>query len=282
MCGVFGYVNYGASLCGEQLKTLYLSFAKSCSVRGSHAAGLAYIAENKLHIKKKATNLLDADFYFPPDASTIAAHCRLSLKSDYYDNENNHPFEGHTQNGVRYAMEHNGILAELSRLRKLYGIKRPHTDVDSYFIAQLLDTKQALTLTSLKEVCESLRGSFSFVVLDENNNLYICRGDVPIYLVHFRRYGIYIYASTRDIFESGLSETSLWHEYKSTNLEASGSAITIVPLSKGSILRISSGSVPERTEFLFDETYAIHHNWYMHEITETAELSAQLENLNNE
>ncbi|MDR3238585.1 MAG: hypothetical protein LBT44_00620 [Clostridiales bacterium] len=282
MCGIFGFVNYGDSLSGVQTKALYTTLAKSCIVRGAHAAGIAYVRSGTLHMQKEASDLLSADFDFPHNTMTLAAHCRLSLKKDYINNKNNHPFEGRTLDGAKYAIEHNGILAGLRELRKLHGIEKPDIGTDSYFIAQLLDTKPTLTTETLKEVCEALRGSFSFVILDEKNDLYICRGDVPIYLVHFKRRRLYLYASTRDIFESAAAETDLWYEYKSSNLEVAASTVNIVPLCKGDILRLSPKGETAWASFSFHEASAIHHNWYMHEITETEALKAQLENLNNE
>jgi len=282
MCGVFGFVNYGGNLTDEKIKTLYMTLAKSCIVRGSHASGIAYVADGTLYTRKDTVNLVDAGFDFPCGIITLTAHCRLSLKKDYTDNKNNHPFDGRTLDGARYALEHNGILTNLRELRTTHGIEKPDISTDSYFIAQLLDIKPALTAGTLKEVCETLRGSFSFIVLDEKNDLYICRGDVPVYLVHFKRQGLYLYTSTRDLFENALSETDLWYEYKSSNLEAAFSPVNIVPLCKGDILKISPNGETQRANFLFHEDSAICHNWYMHEITETEELKTQLENLNNE
>ncbi|MDR3288716.1 MAG: hypothetical protein LBT22_04750 [Peptococcaceae bacterium] len=278
---MFGYVNYGNGLNVRQIAAIYTSFSKACITRGAHACGIAYVANNELMVKKKSVDLVRAEFSYPWDVKILTAHCRLSLQKDYWENKNNHPFRGQTLDGSAYTLGHNGILRDLRTIRQALQLSETDIRTDSYLIAQILATKPRLDCQTLKEVCETLHGSFSFTVLDERNNLYLCRGDVPVYLVHFQKLKLYVYLSTRDLFEQAVKSTDLWHAYRTSNLEAATAAVNIVPLRKGGIVCISSAGELSSASFTFQEDLAISHNWYMHEITETEELKKQLEQLNN-
>jgi glucosamine 6-phosphate synthetase-like amidotransferase/phosphosugar isomerase protein len=282
MCGIFGYLNYGNTLSEAQAAEIYAAFANVCIVRGSHAAGIAYVAAGKLQIKKDRSDLVKAGFTYPLHANVLNAHCRLSIQNNYFCNENNHPFCGQTLDGTKYAVEHNGILMNLRSLRQQFHLPTTNINTDSYFIVQLLDTKQKLNNQALKEVCETLQGSFVFTVLDDKGNFYLCRGDVPVYVIHFKKWKLYVYISTRDLFEQAVSLTFLRDSYKTSNLESSKSNVNLVPVHKGHILRIAPDGEVTRELFIFQDNKAICHNWYLHEITETDELKEQLANLNNE
>ncbi|MDR3182550.1 MAG: hypothetical protein LBT89_06460 [Planctomycetaceae bacterium] len=282
MCGIFGYINYGNFLSNSQAAEIYSAFAEVCIVRGAHAAGIAYFAAGKLHTKKDSTDLVKAGFSYPPDTKILNAHCRLSIQKNYFCNENNHPFCGQTLNGTRYAAEHNGIFMNLRELRRRFNVPETNISTDSYFIVQLLDTKQCLSRRTLKEVCETLQGSFVFTVLDDKGNFYICRGDVPVYVIHFKKWKLYVYISTRDLFDQAAALTFLWNSYQTSNLESSKSEVYLVPIHKGTIIGISPDGELTRETFIFQDDKVIKHNWYRHEITETDELKEQLANLNNE
>ncbi|MDR3233749.1 MAG: hypothetical protein LBT46_08835 [Planctomycetaceae bacterium] len=282
MCGIFGYINYGDFLSNSQAAEIYSAFAEVCIVRGNHAAGIACFAAGKLYIKKDRTDLVQANFSYPHNTKILNAHCRMSIQNNYFCNENNHPFCGQTLNGTQYAAEHNGILMNLRELRQQFQLPLTDISTDSYFIVQLLNTKQSLSRRTLKEVCEVLQGSFVFTVLDDNGIFYICRGDVPVYVIHFKKWKLYVYISTRDLFERSAALTFLWNSYKTSNLESSKSEVHLVPLHKGHIIGIAPDGGLTRETFIFQDDKAIKHNWYLHEITETDELKQQLANLNNE
>ncbi|MDR1493029.1 MAG: hypothetical protein LBT05_09950 [Planctomycetaceae bacterium] len=282
MCGIWGYVNYGDRLNENQIAEIYTAFSNVCITRGKHACGIAYVSGGVLSVKKAPTDLVSANFSYPANVKMLMAHCRLSLQKNYSNNNNNHPFCGQTFDGVKYAVEHNGILRDLRKIRRQFHLAKTEISTDSYLIAQILNTKSRLNLQTLKEVCETLRGSFSFTVLDEKNNFYVCRGDVPIYIIHFKKLKLYLYISTRDLFEQAAATTDLWFDYKSSNLELSAGSVNLVPTNKGTILQISPDGNLARETFIFQEEKAIRHNWYMHEITKTEELQQQLANLENE
>ncbi|GHU41709.1 hypothetical protein FACS1894111_04410 [Clostridia bacterium] len=281
MCGIFGMINYGNHLNKSEISGIYNSFANVCIARGEHAAGIAYVSDQDLIIKKDTRSFCEAAFTHPENTKILMAHCRLSLEKDYLENKNNHPFEGETLDHSRFALAHNGILCDLRNIRK--DLQLPTTDIvtDSYVAAQILNTQSKLDFESLKNMCEHLQGSYSFTVLDEANHLFFCRGDVPIYLVHFKKLKLYLYLSTRDLFEQALAQTSLNESYITSNLEWELSDVRIVPIAKGEILRITDQGEISRGQFAFCEEKAISHNWYLHEITPSKRLTEQLEHLGN-
>ena len=63
-------------------------------------------------------------------------------------------------------------------------------------------------LHALRFVAEQLEGSFTFTVLDEQNALYIVKGDNPLSLIRFPKTGLFFYASTREILEKTLKSCS--------------------------------------------------------------------------
>ena len=58
-------------------------------------------------------------------------------------------------------------------------------------------------------MAEQVRGSFSFTVLDEANNLHIVKGDSPFCLYHYPRQGLYLYCSTEEILQTALAAAGL-------------------------------------------------------------------------
>ena len=49
-------------------------------------------------------------------------------------------------------------------------------------------------------MAEEVEGSFCFTVLDRKDNLYFVKGDNPLCLYHYPELGLYLYASTEEIF----------------------------------------------------------------------------------
>jgi hypothetical protein len=170
----------------------------------------------------------------------------------------------------------------LKKLRAEHGVPAASIETDSYAAVQLLDMAGSINLDSLKNVCEDLSGSYLFTILDERNNLFFCRGDVPVFLIHFKEFELYMYASTRDLFEESIRKTNLNDAYVTSNIEIKDSPVCIVPLGVGEIVRISSEGDVSRCRFQFKEELAINHNWYMHRVVETPELRRQISSLGNE
>ncbi|MBQ9111847.1 MAG: hypothetical protein IJY06_10875 [Oscillospiraceae bacterium] len=82
------------------------------------------------------------------------------------------------------------------------------------------------------------RGSFTFTILDERNNLYFVKGSSPLYLIYFRDFGLYVYASTAGIMHKALKAVSLNH----LNYE-------MIEVQDGEILKISKNGSLSRDAF---------------------------------
>ncbi len=102
-------------------------------------------------------------------------------------------------------MAHNRTLWNDKELQK----KLPKTQIktDSYVAVQLLKKNGTLDLYSLKDMAETVEGSFTFTVLDDDNNLYVVKGDNPFAIGIY--HGFALYASTVLILEKAVSRLRL-------------------------------------------------------------------------
>lgn len=280
MCGVFGFVDYGEGDDSELIEALFPLFARACEIRGADASGLSYISEGKLISKKEPMAITKAGFTFSK-TKILMAHCRLSTEGNHTDNKNNHPFRGRTGNGQQYDLMHNGILGALKSIRKTLSLPQTEIETDSYCGVQVLNTCRRLDLEALRFMCETLKGSYAFTILSENSGLYLCRGDVPIYVVHFKSLKLYVYASTRDLFEQAVTGSPLEELYQFSNPEIEISPVHIIHTRKGDIWRITEKGELSRGAFSFQEQSAIKRNWYIHNVIQTPELLAQIKSLND-
>lgn len=283
MCGVFGFVQYGDVLEPSLLKELYEKLASVSVARGTDAGGISYVHGGEMVIRKMPGSLPSANFKFPGDVVALMAHCRMALLGDHDLNDNNHPFRGTTRGSrTHFALAHNGILSNLKKIREAHGISATSIKTDSYGAVQLLNMAKSIGLASLRRISEGLSGSFLFTVLDEHNNLFFCRGDVPVFLVHFKKLKLYMYASTRDLFEEAIRKTKLNDIYVTNNIETANNGASLIPVNVGEIVGISREGEVSRCRFHFKEEFAINHNWYMHNVVKTPELKRQIDSLGNE
>lgn len=74
---------------------------------------------------------------------------------------------------------------------------------------QLIEQKNALDFSSLKDMAEAVEGSFTFTVLDQRENLYFVKGDNPLCLYYYPHCGLYLYASTEAILNRALKRLHL-------------------------------------------------------------------------
>lgn len=70
-----------------------------------------------------------------------------------------------------------------------------------------MEQQNKLDLDSLKNMAESVQGSFCLTALDENNTFYLVKGSNSMCLLHFAELGIYIYTSTESILKKALQKT---------------------------------------------------------------------------
>lgn len=133
-------------------------------------------------------------------------HTRLTTQGSERQNYNNHPFSGRVP-GCSFALAHNGMLYNDKILRGTEHLPPTNIQTDSYIIVQLIEKYKALNFDSLKQAAEKIEGSFTFTVLDQQNNLYFVKGDNPICIYHFN--GFYLYASTEEILNRALKKLGL-------------------------------------------------------------------------
>ena len=123
-------------------------------------------------------------------------------------------------------------------LRKQEQLPATKIETDSYIAVQLLARSGEVSMDSLRNMAERLEGSFSFTVLDDQNNLYFVKGDSPLCLYHYQTSGVYLYASTKQILEKALQQLSFDWEPPIQ-----------VPLECGEILQIMADGQERRETF---------------------------------
>jgi glucosamine--fructose-6-phosphate aminotransferase (isomerizing) len=232
MCGLFGFLNYGLKINAWQINELVDGFATESAIRGTDAVGIAYNIDGKLEIEKEPKSAYEVTFKLPRDTRAGIGHTRHSTQGSAKKRFNNHPFKGRLTDGGTFALAHNGIIANDKSLRKKYALPETKIETDSYIAVQLLEREKELSIESMKVMVEELKGSFTFSVLDDRNNIQLVKGDNPLTLLHLTELGLYVYASTEQILWRALASTLL-SEIKASRFEE-------VPIKEGQILSISS------------------------------------------
>ena len=207
MCCLFGMLDYGGNFTGRQRTVLLSILAAECEARGTDASGVAYNSGGSLHVYKRPVPARKLRFRIPSDAPAIMGHTRMTTQGSEKKNYNNHPFLGQAESR-RFALAHNGVLHNDRMLRRSLKLPQTKIQTDSYVAVQLIEKKKALNLASLKYMAEQVEGSFSFTVLDEENNWYLVKGDNPMCLYHYPWSGLYLYASTEEILINEIGRAS--------------------------------------------------------------------------
>ncbi len=243
MCAIFGFVNYRHAISRRHLKELVNRLAVASEVRGTDASGIAYVKNGELIIYKKPKPAHKMRFYFPDNTTVLTGHTRMTTQGNAKYNYNNHPFAGRTADGT-FALCHNGVLYNDDVLQRSENL--PHTKIqtDSYVAAQLIDKYGHLNFDTIAKMCETVQGNFVFTLLNDDNTLYLARGDNPLCLLHFRKLGLYVYTSTRDIMSKAITGTFL-DNYK----------FDIIGVDEGEIIRIDENGVLTKDSFVPDYCY---------------------------
>lgn len=236
MCCLFGLIDYGHSLSGKQKAKLLSILGKECEERGTDATGYAYNAGGRLNIYKRPLPAHKMHLFVPGDITVVMGHTRMTTQGSEKHNHNNHPFLGETAGG-KFALAHNGVLYNDISLRKRLNLPKTKIETDSYIAVQLLEAENKLDFTSLRYMAETISGSFTISVLDEQDNLYIVKGDNPLCLIHLPKTRLYLYASTEDILAKA---------FRRMNLPETPQKIT---LAAGDILRIDRHGRMETSTF---------------------------------
>lgn len=248
MCCLFGLLDYQNRLSGKQKTKVIRALALEVEVRGKDAAGIAYNSHGALQIHKRPGSASRTRFFVPNDARVIMGHTRMTTQGSAEFPQNNHPFSGKA-GGMGFALAHNGVLYNDKSLRRSRRLPETKIQTDSYVAVQLLEQLGALTLDSLKEMAETVEGSFVFTVLDERDRLYLIKRDNPMAVFHYPGLGLPVYASTREILRRGVSRTWLARE-----------RLRELPVSDGEILRFEPQGMMLAGRFAM--TYPVCRLWH--------------------
>ncbi len=204
MCCLFGLMDFNRVLSTHQKNKILSVLSQESETRGTDATGIAYNYCGKMHIYKRPVPAHCLHIRVPNGVNFVMGHTRMTTQGNAKDNFNNHPFLG-CCNGKSFALAHNGTLWNDSELQK--NLPKTQIRTDSYVAVQLLEQNGTLNFSSLKEMAEKLEGSFTFTILDADNNLYVVRGDNPFAIGIY--HGFALYASTELILEKAISRLRL-------------------------------------------------------------------------
>lgn len=246
MCCLFGLVDTKLSFSGKEKSKMLHALAAASECRGTDATGVAYCTGGRLCIYKRPIPGHQFKFYMRDDTRTGMGHTRMATQGKAAKNRNNHPFRGFIQSG-EFALAHNGVLHNDRTLRRSLGLPKTRIETDSYIGVQLIEKKKTLNFDSLRNMAEQVEGSFTFTVLDEEESLYVVKGDNPFCLYYFPECGLYLYASTAEILHRAIEHIS----------NAMGKHIS-VPIQSGEIMKLSAvGEIQVQT---FDDFHLYRYN----------------------
>lgn len=253
MCSLFGFLDYKNRLSINCKHKIVNMLARECEVRGTDATGVAYISRNRLHIFKRPMPAHLLKINIPVDCNAVMGHTRLVTKGAAKNNYNNHPFKGSYNNGKLFALAHNGVLNNDIELKKRRRLPFTKIKTDSFVAVQLIEEYGQLSMDSLKHMAELVQGSFTFTVLDEENNLFIIKGSSPLCIYDFYKDGFYIYASTEGILKTVL-----------VNLEVNKRPYRKVDIENGEILCFDSKGNICRGRFNYNYPFDFYSplSWY--------------------
>lgn len=250
MCALFGFLDYGKCVPWKVLQKLVQALANASEVRGHHAAGIAYNCDARLTIFKRPKPAHKLHFRIPQGTVAVMGHTRLTTQGDQKYNQNNHPFRGYAN--TEFALAHNGVLYNDTQLRKQLNLPETHIETDSYIAVQLIESKQELTFDALRYAAESVRGYFTFTLLDRADNLYIIKGESPLYLIHFPSLGLYVYTSTKEIMAAAFKQLPVKYP-----------PYEVIAINEGGLLRIAPDGKITRERYTIHDDYTMYSSrWY--------------------
>ena len=177
---LFGLIDPDHAYNGKQKAKILHVLATASETRGTDATGYALNTGDKLYVYKRPVPGHKLQFRLRDDTTVVMGHTRMTTQGDEAKNENNHPFLGSIA-GRPFALAHNGVLWNDKDLRQELNVPKTKIETDSYIAVQLLESQASLDFASLKYIAEQVRGTFTFTVLTDTNELYFIRGDNPLY-----------------------------------------------------------------------------------------------------
>lgn len=251
MCCLFGLVDYGDVLSQRQRTKLITVLSRECEVRGTDATGISYVSDGRLCIYKRPLAAHKLHFHIPTCTKVIMGHTRLTTQGSERQNYNNHPFFGRVP-GCSFALAHNGVLYNDRVLRNTEHLPPTNIKTDSYIIVQLIEKYKALNFEGLKHTAEKIEGSFTFTALDQQNNLYLVKGENPICIYHFQ--GFYVYASTEEILKRALKKLGFINIYHSPIKLSCGDILQISVNGKTGLASFDTGNI-DMWNYYMDRSY---------------------------
>ena len=242
MCCLFGMLDVNHRFSSKKKSRIISALAIASEARGTDATGIAYNAGGSLHIYKRPVPAHKLRFHIPGEATVVMGHTRMTTQGSAKRLENNHPFRGKAD-GKAFALAHNGVLYNDHWLRQTEHLPATTIETDSYIAVQLIEQTGTLSFDSLKHMAELVEGSFNFSVLDEENNLYLIKGDNPLCIYYFRESGLYLYASTEEILTRAI-----------INMRMKLGIPRRIQVDDGEILKISPTGSITRSTFRMQET----------------------------
>ncbi len=109
MCSLFGWLDYQGIMPHRMLRKLTQALANAAEERGTDAAGISYIHDDKVIIYKRPKPAHKLHFDPPEGTRAIMGHTRMTTQGDGKHNYNNHPFPG-LAGDISFAFAHNGVL----------------------------------------------------------------------------------------------------------------------------------------------------------------------------
>ncbi len=204
MCALFGLLDFDRVLSAKKKNRILAVLSQECEVRGTDATGIAYNSGGHLRIYKRPVPAHQLRINVPSGVKFVMGHTRMTTQGSAKKNYNNHPFMG-TCDGKKFALAHNGTLWNDKKLQK--NLPKTHVQTDSYVAVQLLEQAESLDFSSLKDMAEAVEGSFTFTILDSEDNLYVVKGDNPLTILDYS--GFVVYASTGGILEKAIKRLHL-------------------------------------------------------------------------
>ena len=207
MCAITGFLNYGHKIPNHVLLHLVKALTIAAECRGTDATGISYVTNGEMVTYKKPKPARKLKFRFPQNTAAVICHNRMTTQGSELKNWNNHPFEGMADKP--FALAHNGVIYNDVELRQKHHLLEPKIETDSFIAVQLLEEQGSIGFESIKAMAEELLGSYTFSILDSDNNLWLVKGSNPLYLVHFPDLQLFAYASTQEIMNKALKNTHL-------------------------------------------------------------------------
>lgn len=178
MCGIVGYLG------DRDAVSVLLNGLKRLEYRGYDSAGVAFLNDGSLKVKKKKGRIavLEENLNSHRHRTTIGiGHTRWATHGRPSD-ENAHPHYDCTK---KFAVVHNGIIENYAELREQLQARghRFTSETDTEVLAHLIEEAYRGDLCSaLREAVRQVRGSFAVVVLSEyhHDRLVAARKDSPL------------------------------------------------------------------------------------------------------